>query len=172
MFKRAPGFFDVTTYRGTGGAHDVSPKTVYHNLGVTPELIIVKDLERSKDWKVWTTSQGDTKLGTLNSPAGWASDFQIKDVTSTTFKVGTDGAFTSTNYNNDKFVDTVDWTIDDVDSFCSSNKPDILIIDQLDKVGMTGNFTRTDEKLRAVYRFYDIRCNGFVWLCLFFYFLY
>ena len=104
MFKRAPGFFDVTTYRGTGGAHDVSPKTVYHNLGVTPELIIVKDLERSKDWKVWTTSQGDTKLGTLNSPAGWASDFQIKDVTSTTFKVGTDGAFTSTNYNNDKFV--------------------------------------------------------------------
>ena len=53
--------------------------------------------------------------------------------------------------DNVKLMDTVDWTIDDVDSFCSSNKPDILIIDQLDKVGMTGNFTRTDEKLRAVY---------------------
>lgn len=104
MFKRAAGFFDVTTYYGTGGAHDTSPNTVYHNLGVTPELIIVKDLERSKDWKVWTTSEGDTELGTLNSNAQWAPDYQIKDVTSTTFKVGTDGAFTSTNYNNDKFV--------------------------------------------------------------------
>ena len=53
--------------------------------------------------------------------------------------------------DNVKLMDTVDWTIDDVDSFCSSSKPDILIIDQLDKVGMSGNFTRTDEKLRAVY---------------------
>ena len=53
--------------------------------------------------------------------------------------------------DNVKLLDTVDWTIDDVDAFCKLHKPDILIIDQLDKVGMSGNFTRTDEKLRAVY---------------------
>ncbi len=53
--------------------------------------------------------------------------------------------------DNVKLLDTVDWTIDDVDAFCKHHKPDILIIDQLDKVNMSGNFTRTDEKLRAVY---------------------
>ena len=106
MFKRAPGYFDVTTYTGTGGAHDTAPLTVNHNLGVAPELIIVKDRDRTKDWKVWTTSIGDTQLGNLNGTpnAAWASDFEIKDVTATNFKVGTDGAFTSTNHNGDDFV--------------------------------------------------------------------
>ena len=48
-------------------------------------------------------------------------------------------------------MDTVDWTIDDVNNHCEQHKPDILIIDQLDKVNVVGNFSRTDEKLRAVY---------------------
>jgi hypothetical protein len=37
MFRRAPGFFDVVAYTGTGVA-----RTVAHNLGVVPELMIVK----------------------------------------------------------------------------------------------------------------------------------
>lgn len=104
MFRRAEGFFDVATYVGTGGSHSSAPLTVNHNLGVTPELIIIKDRDRARDWKVWTTSEGDTKLGTLNGNTSWASDFQIKDVTSTTFKTGTDGAFTHTNYSGDIFL--------------------------------------------------------------------
>ena len=36
-FQRAPGFFDVVAYTGTGVA-----TTLNHNLGVTPEMIIVK----------------------------------------------------------------------------------------------------------------------------------
>jgi hypothetical protein len=38
MFRRAPGFFDVVAYTGNGS----SPRTINHNLGVTPELIILK----------------------------------------------------------------------------------------------------------------------------------
>jgi len=53
--------------------------------------------------------------------------------------------------DNVKLMDTVDWTIDDVNNHCEQHKPDILIIDQLDKVNVLGNFSRTDEKLRAVY---------------------
>jgi replicative DNA helicase len=53
--------------------------------------------------------------------------------------------------DNVKLMDTVDWTIDDVNNHCELHKPDILIIDQLDKVNVLGNFSRTDEKLRAVY---------------------
>ena len=52
---------------------------------------------------------------------------------------------------NIHILDTVDWSLDDVDDFVQKEKPDILIIDQLDKVGVTGNFARTDEKLRAIY---------------------
>jgi len=52
---------------------------------------------------------------------------------------------------NIKILDTVDWSLDDVDEFVQREKPDILIIDQLDKINVKGNFARTDEKLRAVY---------------------
>ena len=52
---------------------------------------------------------------------------------------------------NINILDTVDWSLDDVDDFVQKEKPDILVIDQLDKVGVTGNFARTDEKLRAIY---------------------
>jgi len=49
MFRRAPGFFDVVAYTGTGSA-----RTVNHNLGVVPELMIVKVRGSSGyDWAVY-----------------------------------------------------------------------------------------------------------------------
>jgi len=53
--------------------------------------------------------------------------------------------------DNIKMIDTVDWTIDDIDSHCEKYKPDIIVIDQLDKINVKGTFARTDEKLRAIY---------------------
>ena len=53
--------------------------------------------------------------------------------------------------DNIKMIDTVDWTIQDIDSHCEKYKPDIIIIDQLDKINVSGTFARTDEKLRAIY---------------------
>ena len=53
--------------------------------------------------------------------------------------------------DNIKMIDTVDWTLDDIDSHCEKHKPDIIVIDQLDKVNVNGNFARTDEKLRSIY---------------------
>jgi len=53
--------------------------------------------------------------------------------------------------DNIHIADTVDWTLDKVDSLAAETKPDILVIDQLDKVHVSGNFARTDEKLRAIY---------------------
>ena len=52
---------------------------------------------------------------------------------------------------NIKILDTVDWSLDDVDEFVQKEKPDILVVDQLDKVNVKGSFARTDEKLRAIY---------------------
>ena len=53
--------------------------------------------------------------------------------------------------DNIKMIDTVDWTIDDIDSHCEKHKPDLIVIDQLDKINVKGTFARTDEKLRAIY---------------------
>ena len=50
-----------------------------------------------------------------------------------------------------EILDTVDWSLDKIDSYVAKEKPDILIIDQLDKVHISGTFARTDEKLRAIY---------------------
>ena len=52
---------------------------------------------------------------------------------------------------NIKILDTVDWSLDSVDEFVQKEKPDILVVDQLDKVNVKGSFSRTDEKLRAIY---------------------
>ena len=41
--------------------------------------------------------------------------------------------------------------MNDIDSHCEKHKPDIIVIDQLDKVNVSGTYARTDEKLRAVY---------------------
>lgn len=52
LFKRAPGFFDVVCYTGTGAQLSVT-----HNLGAVPELIIVKRRDiasPSNGWPVWT----------------------------------------------------------------------------------------------------------------------
>jgi hypothetical protein len=40
MWKRAPGFFDVVVYNGS----TTNPLSVTHNLGVTPELVIGRDI--------------------------------------------------------------------------------------------------------------------------------
>ena len=47
--------------------------------------------------------------------------------------------------------DTVDWSIEDIDAHCEKHKPDIIVIDQLDKINVSGTYARTDEKLRQIY---------------------
>jgi replicative DNA helicase len=53
--------------------------------------------------------------------------------------------------DNISMFDTVDWSMDDIDSHCEKHRPDIIVIDQLDKINVTGTFARTDEKLRQIY---------------------
>ena len=48
-FRRYPGVFDVVAYTGTGVAH-----TEAHNLGVVPELIILKGRSTTYNWVVFS----------------------------------------------------------------------------------------------------------------------
>jgi hypothetical protein len=53
-FKRSPGFFDVVCYEGD----DVAGRTVNHNLGVVPELMIVKKRSGTGGWGVYHKDLG------------------------------------------------------------------------------------------------------------------
>jgi hypothetical protein len=63
MFRRAPGFFDVVAYSG----NSVAGRTVPHNLGVAPEMMIVKSRTDANSWYVYTQPTGNTGLLVLNS---------------------------------------------------------------------------------------------------------
>ena len=51
--RRAPSFFDEVCYTGTG-----ANRTVTHNLGVVPEMMIVKSRSGTGDWWVYNKSLG------------------------------------------------------------------------------------------------------------------
>jgi hypothetical protein len=85
MFRRAPGFFDVVAYTGTGSA-----RTVSHNLGVTPELMIVKKRSAADNWVVYAGDATDYLI--LNTTAATADlDTMWNDTapTSAVFSLGT-----------------------------------------------------------------------------------
>jgi hypothetical protein len=92
MLRRAKGFFDIVAYVGTGSA-----TTVSHNLGVAPELILVKRRNGSADW-VWYVSAlgagkylyGDggaelTDSGIWNNTAPTSSVFSLNSQSGSTF---------------------------------------------------------------------------------------
>jgi hypothetical protein len=62
QFRRAPSFFDVVCYTGTGAA-----MTVAHNLTVAPELIILKSRNNAESWMVYAAPLGNNRWLALNS---------------------------------------------------------------------------------------------------------
>ena len=69
-FKRQPGFFDVAVYDGDASNNAV---TVYHNLGVKPELIITKcdTLSTTGEWRVTCPAISGTISGGSNDGSNY-----------------------------------------------------------------------------------------------------
>lgn len=87
LFKRAPGFFDIVCYVGTGAT-----LTVPHNLGVMPELIIAADRSIGQTKVVGGSVISNTNYLILNSTAASSSALNIWNNTSPTASVFTVGA--------------------------------------------------------------------------------
>ena len=87
-FRRAPGFFDEVCYTGTG-----ANRTVAHNLGVAPELMIIKLRNFGENWSVYYYPNSTMYLNGANAggTAG-ATLWNNTDPTSTVFSLGTNGA--------------------------------------------------------------------------------
>jgi hypothetical protein len=89
IFRRAPGFFDVVAYTGTGSA-----TTISHNLGVAPELMIVKRRNTTGNWQVYSSglTSAAYKLNLDTSTAeSILNDWNSTDPTSSVFSLGTAG---------------------------------------------------------------------------------
>ena len=89
MFRRAPGFFDVVAYTGTGSA-----QTVGHNLGAVPEMMLVKNRSSAYSWSVYHSATGATKYLTLNTnvaPTTHAEAWNDTAPTNSVFTVKDDG---------------------------------------------------------------------------------
>ena len=109
-FRKAPKFFDVVKYDGSSSA-----QTIAHNLGVTPAVMIVKQLNGSGRWTVYhkdASPTGNPQNGrlALNTTDAWneyptVSSFNTlwnqTAPTSTHFTVGTNA---TTGANGSKYV--------------------------------------------------------------------
>jgi len=82
-WRKAPKFFDVVTYSGNSTA-----RTISHNLGATPGVIIVKNRD-TDDWIVYHRSLGATQHLELNNTNGAATYDMWNDTapTSTEFSL-------------------------------------------------------------------------------------
>lgn len=99
MFKRAPSFFDEVCYTGTG-----STTTVTHNLGVAPELMIVKSRSAASGWAVYSSNVGATKYLVLQSTGAAVTDSTPWNNTNPTSSVFTVGTLAGTNASGATFV--------------------------------------------------------------------
>lgn len=99
-FRKQAGFFDVVTYTGNGTAG----RTVSHNLGSVPGLMIIKNTAFAEEWTVYHRSEGATKalrLDSTQASSTSSSRFNNTEPTATEFTVG---AFESVNRSGDTIV--------------------------------------------------------------------
>jgi hypothetical protein len=98
-FRRAPGFFDVVCYTGTGVAANIT-----HNLGVAPELVIVKARSGAinQNWNVCFANTGANNLVLNDDRVAFTDSSRFPDTGGvffpTYFKVGTANGVNNTGY--------------------------------------------------------------------------
>jgi hypothetical protein len=97
-FRRAPGFFDIVCYSGTG-----SNTTQTHNLGVVPELMIVKRRSGNTAWGVYANNDNTDYL-VFSSTAATVDDNTYWNDTTPTASVFSIGTNTAVNASGSTYV--------------------------------------------------------------------
>jgi hypothetical protein len=96
---RAPSFVDEVCYTGTG-----ANTTFTHNLGVVPELIIVKRRNSTGAWDSYCSALANTEYVVLNTTAAKATDATRWNSTTPTSSVFSVGTSTTTNASAGTYV--------------------------------------------------------------------
>ena len=97
-FRKAPGFFDVVTYTGTG----TTAQNISHNLGSVPGMIFVKETSGTGNWFTYHKSKGKDYAATLDGTQAFYStaSWDNTEPTSTHFRV----KHSDTNDNGSSYV--------------------------------------------------------------------
>jgi len=101
-FRQAPGFFDIVRYTG----NQTAGRSINHNLGSVPGMIMVKDMSRGEGWMIYHRSRGKNKWLQLNTTSAENPDSQGDmwgnvTPTSTNFYLGNSS---NTNHNGDNYI--------------------------------------------------------------------
>jgi hypothetical protein len=100
FFRRASGFFDEVCYKGSNGYQDLS-----HNLGVIPQMVIIKNRINSANWIVGLRGiTGAGKYLILNSTSAIVSDANYFGGDWTSTYVQIDGNILPMNQNSSNYV--------------------------------------------------------------------
>ena len=101
-FRKAPRFFDIQTWTGDGNAG----RTISHNLGIDPGMIIVKRTDTAASWMVWHRSLTNTTTKALYLDANNAevTNTNYWNSTAPTDTTLTLGSHWNINYNGGTYV--------------------------------------------------------------------
>ena len=94
------GGFSIVSYTGNGTAG----ATIGHSLGKVPKMIIVKNRDTARNWRVYESKGGATKFLSLNLTNAQASATTIWNNTEPTSSVVTLGSDESVNENGSSII--------------------------------------------------------------------
>ena len=97
--ESASAGFDIVSYTGTGSA-----TTVAHNLGVVPDVVIVKNRDVADGWQIQHVAKGPTFTQQMDGAGAFEDNDTVWNdtaPTSSTFAVGNDD---KTNASGEKYI--------------------------------------------------------------------
>ena len=99
-FRRAPNFFDVVCYTATGAI----PSNIPHNLGVAPELMLIKKRNSSDTWTVYAQFFGANRETSFNNSGAPSINTNVWNNTAPTASVFTVGLSGAVNSSEETYV--------------------------------------------------------------------
>ena len=96
-FRKAPKFFDVVTYTGTG-----TDQLIPHNLGCVPGFVVVKKTSAAGYWSAWHRSFTNNEYILLNLTNAAVSTSNVRTVTDTHYEVH--GGYSDENQSGETYV--------------------------------------------------------------------
>ena len=90
-FRKAPGFFDVVTWSGSGSA---TGQVISHALGSTPGFIVIKETSGTAWWACWHRSLGAARIFLNETSAATTSNIQLYFGDGTNYVAPTASSFT------------------------------------------------------------------------------
>ena len=99
IFKRAPGFFDIVAYTGTGSA-----RTINHNLEAVPSVVLIKGTDTTYNWYWQHYALGANTWLQLNNQEAGAGNGGVFNSTLPTSSVFSVGSLAGSNGSGSKYI--------------------------------------------------------------------